>query len=50
MRFTQTLQRSKDIYECYNLGDVFLKENENKKEENEEENFQLLHFICFSLK
>ena len=42
MRFTQTLQRSKDIYECYNLDD--------EKEENEEENLQLLHFICFSLK
>ena len=31
MRFTQTLRRSKDIYECYNLGDVFLKKNENEE-------------------
>ena len=45
MRFTQTLQRSKDIYECYNLDDVFINENEN-----EEEKFQLLYFICFPLK
>ena len=50
MRFTQTLQRSKDIYECYNLDDVFNKKNEKEEEENEEENVQLLHFICFSLK
>ena len=50
MRFTQTLQRSKDIFECYNLGNVFNKKNENEEEENEEENFQLLHFICFPLK
>ena len=42
--------QGEDIYECYNLNDVFIKKNENKEEENEEENFQLLHFICFSLK
>ena len=41
MRFTQTLQRSKDIYECYNLGDVFLKKNENEDEENS--NFFILY-------
>ena len=45
MRFMQTLQRSKDIYECYNLGDVFVKKIENEEEENEEEKFQLLHFM-----
>ena len=50
MRFTQTLQRSKDIYECYNLGDVFLNKNENEEEENKEEKIQLLHFLCFPLK
>ena len=50
MRFTQTLQRSKDIYECYNLDDVFIKKNENEEEKNEEEKFQLLYFICFPLK
>ena len=50
MRFTQTLQRSKDIYECYDLGNVFIKKNENEEEENEDEKFQLLHFIYFSLK
>ena len=36
MRFTQTLHRSKDISECYNLGDVFFRKNENEEEENEE--------------
>ena len=36
MRFTQTLQRPKDIYECYNLDDVFIMKNENEEEENEE--------------
>ena len=49
MRFTQTLRRLKDIYECYNLGEVSLKKNENEEEE-EEEKFQLLHFLCFPLK
>ena len=44
MRFTQTLQRSKDI--C----DVFIKKNENEEEQNEEEKFQVLYFICFPLK
>ena len=47
MRFTQTLQRSKDIYECYNLDEIFIKKNENEEEQNEEEKFQLLYFICF---
>ena len=50
MRFTQTLQRSKDIYECCNIGDLFLEKNENKEEQNEEEKFQLLYFISFPLK
>ena len=50
MRFTQTLQRSKDIYECYNLEEVFIKKNENEEEQNEEEKFQLLYFISFPLK
>ena len=35
IQFTQTLHRLKDIYECYILGDVFLKKNENEEEEND---------------
>ena len=50
IRFTQTLRRLKDIYECYILGKDFLKKNENEKEENEKEHFQLLYFIYFPLK
>ena len=50
MRSKQTLRRSKDIYECYNLGNVLLKRNENQEEKNEEEKIQLLHFIFFPLK
>ena len=49
IQFTQTLRRLKGIYKCYILGNVFLKKNENE-EENEEEKYQLLYFICFPLK
>ena len=50
IQFTQTFRRLKDIYECYILGNVFLKKNENEEEENEEEIFHLLYFILFPLK
>ena len=39
IRFTQTLWRTKDFYQCYILGEVFSKKIESEEEKHDEETF-----------